>query len=60
MGLDVTCISVINEITCSFVVYLLSICVAEWMYDLRYRPTFICRDKVSAGNRIWCVDYCII
>ena len=57
MGFDVTCINVINEITCSFVVYLLSICVAEWMYDLRYRPTFIYRGKVSAGNRIWCVDY---
>ena len=30
------------------------------MYDLKYRPTFIYRDKVNAGNRIWCVDYSII
>ena len=28
------------------------------MYGLKYRPTFIYRDKVSVGNRIWCVDYC--
>ena len=41
-------------------VYLLSIRVAGWMYDLKYRPTFIYRDKASAGNRIWFVNYCII
>ena len=53
-------IDVINEITFNVVVYLLSICLKVWMYGLKYPPTFIYRDKASAGNRIWYDDYCII